>query len=162
MEEETTLMSIKPYAIGAGFGVDADFGPHLDAVLPWVDAPPTMLARQALNEDAAKKVAALLVARPRYIQYVGRAAEPGIVALLFAMVSQDEWVQTDMAKDAGAGELPEVDEVGLFLGVVVRYEHDFKPGLGFEDQCRDHFAAIVAGKAVPTVDKALEAMLRRG
>jgi hypothetical protein len=163
------LKSTEPLYLSFVFSEDPDLGGNLTTLVPIEGETPRRIARQPATTEAAAYIAGVLVHEPRIIIYQGTEGEPGLVAMVYAVVKAAEVNAEDAAWKPD-------EESGLYLGTVVRYRHDMLRArcelcLGYPcshprelapltDQCNDHFKAILGGKTVEPVDKALEVLVR--
>jgi hypothetical protein len=89
--------------------------------------------------------------RPRQLMYVAIEDDPGIFALLYALVPDD----ADAWK-VGLAEGSEGEEVeAVYLGTVVRAQECRVAPNSLLDEAADHFAAILGGKTVEPIDQLL-------
>lgn len=118
-----------------------------------------MIARQPGDEILGATLGQFFAKAPRTLRYEAQAAEPGLYAILYALITAEDaravasdhfQVEPWVADDA---------EVAVFLGVLVRYKHDMKQET-FELECIDHLGKVLAGYTTEPVEKAIEAMER--
>lgn len=153
-EPNVHLKSASAYWLEFQYAEHEQHGGNLSVIIPMDNGEKRVIARQAATTEAAAHIAGLLVHSPRVIVYQGADEEPGIFAMVYAQCEPGEIPPPEGEEWKGP------QAACLFLGLVMRYRHDLKPGLTFRQQCEDHFAAILGGKTCEPVDKALEALMK--
>lgn len=155
-EANVHLKSATQFYLEFQYGEHEQHGGHLITIIPIEGGEKRVIARQPCDTEGAAHIAGILVHQPRTIVYQGADDEPGIFAMVYAQCEPGEIDPPDGEEWKGP------QAAALFLGVVVRYRHDLKPGFTFQQQCEAHFSAILGGLTCEPVDKALEALMRGG